>query len=130
MARFPEAGAVALLAAMLGAWTEPARTLPAVPDACRVLRIVDGDTIAAECIAAGPARLRLRGVDTPERGEPRHREAADALAAMLARCGWSVTMTPHHMTRGRIAATVECGGQDIGRAMDRAGWSKPIGARR
>lgn len=98
------------------------------PAACRVVRVVDGDTSAAECTAAGPARLR--GVDAPERGEPRHREAADALAAMLARCGWPVPMTPHHMTRGRIAASVMCGGQDIGRAMDAAGWSKATGARR
>jgi len=49
---------------------------------------------------------------------------------MLARCGWRVGLVPHHRTRGRIAASVYCHGVDVGRAMDAAGWSKPVGARR
>ena len=116
-------GAAALV---LTAWSEPPRSMPAEPIPCAVARVLDGDTIAC----ADGTRARLRGVDTPERGEPRHAEATAALAAMLARCGAWVVLIPHHMTRGRIAATVMCGGVDVGAAMDRAGWSKPIGARR
>jgi micrococcal nuclease len=49
---------------------------------CRVTWVVDGDTI--EC--AGIGRVRLIGIDTPERGQvPFGAEATDALERILAR---------------------------------------------
>jgi micrococcal nuclease len=34
-----------------------------------VTRVVDGDTIDVQ-LSSGPIRVRLHGVDTPERGQP------------------------------------------------------------
>lgn len=108
----------------LGAWTEPPRSMQPAPTPCRVVHIVDGDTL--DC--ASGVRVRLRGVDTPERGEPRYREASDALRRLV--FGQAVTLIPHHGNRGRIVADVMLRGLNVGVAMDRAGWSKPSGARR
>ena len=54
-------------------WTEPPRTLAATPTPLNACRAVDGDTL--HCSGT---RVRLRGVDTPEYGEPRYREATRA----------------------------------------------------
>ena len=37
---------------------------------CRVLRVVDGDTVDMTCAQTGPFRARLIGYDTPETFEP------------------------------------------------------------
>jgi endonuclease YncB( thermonuclease family) len=120
------AAALALLAppAALWAWTEPAATLAPVPFACAAPRAVDGDTLAC----ADGTRVRLRGVDTPERGEPGWRAARDELQRRVT--AGMVVVIPHHMSRGRIVGDVLVDGRDVGRAMDAAGWSKPVGARR
>lgn len=109
---------------VLGAWTEPPRTLPPVAVACVVVHVVDGDTL--DCLN-GP-RVRVRGVDTPERGEPRYHEATQELARRV--LGREVALLPHHRSRGRTVADVVADGINVGRAMDAAGWSKPVGARR
>jgi endonuclease YncB( thermonuclease family) len=85
---------------------------------------VDGDTLAC----AGGTRVRLRGVDTAERGEAGWLAARDELRRRVA--AGRVVVIPHHMSRGRIVGDVLVGGLNVGQAMDRAGWSKPIGARR
>jgi micrococcal nuclease len=62
---------------------------------CRatVLRIIDGDTFAADFdlgwgtwlreVIGRPNRVRLLGIDTPERGEPGFTEAAMKLALAI-----------------------------------------------
>lgn len=52
-----------------------------------VLRVVDGDTIDVS-IDLGfstrtDRRLRLAGIDTPERGHPRHEAASSALRSLI-----------------------------------------------
>ena len=44
--------------------------------------------------------------------------------------GCPLVLVPHHRSYDRIVADVICRGVDVGRAMDAAGWSKPVGARR
>jgi hypothetical protein len=44
--------------------------------------------------------------------------------------GCPLVIIPRHRSWGRIVADVLCQGEDVGRAMDAAGWSKPVGARR
>lgn len=119
------AAPMAALALVLGAWTEPPRTM-AGRFSCDVERVIDGDTI----VCGDGRHIRLRGVDTPERGEARYREARVALSRMLFACRHRVEVDPHHRSRDRIVGTVLCGGVDLGRAMDADGWSKPVGARR
>ncbi|HYF06709.1 MAG TPA: hypothetical protein VD970_03745 [Acetobacteraceae bacterium] len=106
-------------------WIEPPATLDPTPTRLADCRAVDGDTLHCTGI-----RVRLRGVDTPERGEPNHREATRALQAMVASCRRDLVLIPRHRSHDRIVGNVLCGDTDLGHAMDAAGWSKPEGARR
>lgn len=92
------------------------RTSPHLPDGARPLACADG------------TRVRLRGVDTVERGEPGW--AAARLELQRRVSAGMVVVIPHHMSHGRVVGDVLVGGRDVGRAMDRAGWSKLWGARR
>lgn len=47
-----------------------------------VIKIVDGDTIDVQ-LSSGPIRVRLHGVDTPERGQPGGKEATGALTGLV-----------------------------------------------
>jgi endonuclease YncB( thermonuclease family) len=89
---------------------------------------VDGDTHAC----ADGTRVRLRGVDTAERGELGWAAARQELQRRVA--AGRVVVIPHHMSRGRIGGRIVgdvlAGGRNVGRAMDAAGWAKPEGARR
>jgi endonuclease YncB( thermonuclease family) len=119
------AAALAVLAPTVAhAWTEPPATLAPIPFACAAPRAVDGDTFAC----ADGTRVRLRGVDTVERGGPGWATARDELRRRVSL--GPVTVVPHHMNRGRVVGDVLVGGRNVGQAMDNAGWSKPWGARR
>jgi endonuclease YncB( thermonuclease family) len=106
------------------AWAEPPATLAPIPFACAAPRAVDGDTL--DC--ADGTRVRLRGVDTVEHGEPGWRAAREELQRRVS--PGPVTVVPHHMNHGRIVGDVLVGGANVGQAMDAAGWSKLWGARR
>lgn len=47
-----------------------------------VTKVVDGDTIDVQ-LSSGPIRVRLHGVDTPERGQPWGKEATGALTGLV-----------------------------------------------
>lgn len=47
-----------------------------------VIKVVDGDTMDVQ-LSSGPIRVRLHGVDTPERGQPWGREATGALTGLV-----------------------------------------------
>ena len=125
-----------LLVALLGAlttlhahpavaqWREPPRSMPTSPTSCTVGRVIDGDTLRC----TDGRRVRVRGVDTPERGEFRHRQATEELRRRVE--GQDITVVPHHRNRSRVVADVYQGGRNVGRDMDARGWSKPYGARR
>lgn len=49
-------------------------------------RVIDGDTYTLFHVGIGGVeRVRVLGVDAPERGQPRFQEAADSVAVWLAR---------------------------------------------
>jgi endonuclease YncB( thermonuclease family) len=106
------------------AWVEPPATLTPIPFVCATPRAIDGDTL--HC--ADGTRVRVRGVDTPERGEPGWGAARDELQQRVT-VGAAVVV-PRHLSYGRIVGDVWVGGENVGWAMDRDGWSKPVGARR
>jgi endonuclease YncB( thermonuclease family) len=54
--------------------------MPVLPGT--VTKIVDGDTIDVQ-LSSGPIRVRLHGVDTPERGQPWGKESTAALTALV-----------------------------------------------
>ena len=105
-------------------WREPARTFPAGERwTCEALRWADGDTLTATCAGlAEPVRVRLRGVDTVERGDPRWGASRAELRARTETA--PLVVEPHHMHRGRVVADVLAAGGNVGTAMHSAGWSK------
>ena len=84
---------------------------------------------AGDTLACRQGRVRLRGVDTPERGESGYRTAQQELRRRTP--GGTVTVVPHHRDRhGRIVGDVYSRGQNVGRSMNADGYSKPREARR
>jgi micrococcal nuclease len=61
-----------------------------------VTRIVDGDTIDVQ-LTTGPIRVRLHGIDTPERGQPWFTESTAALSALVT--GKQVDIEPFSQDR-------------------------------
>jgi len=62
--------------------TTPAREMPS-GDTFKVVGVVDGDTIDI-LVNRSPLRLRLNGIDTPEKGQPFGNNAKDDLAKLIA----------------------------------------------
>jgi endonuclease YncB( thermonuclease family) len=105
-------------------WREPPRSMQAGPQRYTDCRAVDGDTLACR-----QGRVRLRGADTPERGESGYRAAQQELRRRIP--GGTVTVVPHHRDRhGRVVGDVYARGQNVGRSMNVDGYSKRRGARR
>lgn len=105
-------------------WREPPRTYGAgAAWTCNAVRWADGDTLTARCTGqAAPIRVRLRGVDTVERGKPGW--SAARLELQRRTEATALVIRPHHRSYRRVVATVLAHGRDVGRAMDAAGWSK------
>lgn len=84
-----------------------------------VIRVLDGDTFYA-----GRVTIRLRGIDTPELGQPKAAEATRRLSALL-RAG-PVTIVPHvEDVYGRLVANVFVRGQNVADVLRREGFEKP-----
>jgi endonuclease YncB( thermonuclease family) len=88
------------------------------PPSSSAPRVVDGDTLEV----AG-TRVRLLGIDAPERGEPGAVEATSALLNIIA--GRAVTCTDKGgRSHGRIVATCTVGrGTDLAALMVGYGWA-------
>lgn len=87
----------------------------------RVFHVVDGDTVDV----AGVGRIRVIGIDTPERGECGFESATLALAALVN--GRVVTLVPgaqddadHY---GRLLRYVDVGPLDAGLHLIEQGWA-------
>jgi len=105
-------------------WREPPRSMQAEAQRYTDCRAVDGDTLACR-----QGRVRLRGVDTPERGEGGYRAAQQELRRRIP--GGTVTVVPRHRDRhGRVVGDVYARGQNVGRSMNADGYSKRRGAKR
>lgn len=95
--------------------TEGARRVGAV----NVVEVIDGDTIRV----AGGHKVRLIGIDTPERGQCGYTEAAIGLSWLIG--GRPVVLVPGARTDtdryGRLLRYVEVDGVDLNLAMIRSG---------
>jgi endonuclease YncB( thermonuclease family) len=82
----------------------------------RVVNVHDGDTLT--CLDEGNKqhRIRIDGIDAPERGQPFGTVARDRMTALAK--GKTATIHGHGNDRyGRLLATVEIEGDDLGRRL-------------
>ncbi len=96
-----------------------------------VVRVTDGDSVwlQPEAAGAGPFKLRLQGIDAPERCQPGGMAAREALAARV------LNRRVHVATRAiddyrRTVATLRLDGEDIGAWMVLQGHAWSSGYRR
>jgi endonuclease YncB( thermonuclease family) len=101
----------AVLLAVIG--TAVATTAAAETLTGKVVRIADGDTITVLDAANVQHKVRLQGIDAPERGQPFGTVARDRLAGLAT--GKAVAVIGGKRDKyGRTLARVEIAGDDVG----------------
>jgi endonuclease YncB( thermonuclease family) len=99
-----------LLAAIIALAAIPA--IAAEPFTAHVVSIHDGDTLTVVDFTNTQHRLRLQGIDAPERGQPFGTRARDRLAKLT--MGKVVTVQDDGRDKyGRTLGRVEAEGQDV-----------------
>ncbi|MFN6978163.1 MAG: thermonuclease family protein [Gemmobacter sp.] len=106
--------------------------------ACRILSVIDGDTVTLWCPDTGAARARLTGFDAPEVFSPGCRaewQAGMAATLALRRMLWSasdIRVVRQGADRyGRILVAAFIDGEPLSRRMIAAGHARPYaGGRR
>lgn len=90
----------------------------------QVIQVIDGDTFEVK----GDERVRILGIDTPERYKPYYREAREFLKDTI--LGKEIRLNPCESTpRDRYArnlAFVEIGGKDVGTELLRRGLARTL----
>lgn len=92
---------------------------------CLVVAVADGDTLTARCGDPGQyqqVKVRLAGIDAPERKQPFGTRSRQALAALCFQTEAKITQRSTDRYR-RTVADVECRGQDVGVAQVTAGMA-------
>ncbi len=100
----------------------PSSSAPgAATESGAVTHVVDGDTIDV----AGVGRIRVIGIDTPERGDCGYESATLAMAALVD--GRTVTLVPGATDAadryGRLLRYVDVGSVDAGLRLIEDGWA-------
>ena len=101
---------------------------------CRILRVVDGDTVTLMCSEEGMQSARLLGFDTPEKFSPK----CVAEFAAAERASWALRTMIQKADRlelwhegvdryGRALVRLELDGQDVAERMIRAGHGRRYG---
>jgi endonuclease YncB( thermonuclease family) len=106
--------------------------------ACRVLSVVDGDTVDMACTGTGRFRARLTGFDTPEAYEPGcaaearvARQATERLRALVARAQTVDARLGGTDRFGRRLVRLSLDGRDVGATLVAEGLAVPYrGGRR
>jgi micrococcal nuclease len=110
------------------------KPVQAADGTCRILRVVDGDTVTLMCGEEGMQSARLLGFDTPEKFSPKCTN--EFLAAE--RAGWALRTFIQkadrlNLTRegadqyGRALVRLELDGQDVANLMIRDGHGRRYG---
>jgi|Deesub1362B_J571_1020462.scaffolds.fasta_scaffold00525_2 micrococcal nuclease len=89
-----------------------------------VTRIIDGDTIEVDGI-----RVRLVGIDTPERGEPGFKEATEFTASLCSvgsTAGLDIDDLEPKDKYGRTLAVVYCNGVNVNAELLRQGYAEVL----
>ena len=110
----------ALAASVVVAFGSIVAAPPAFADSATVDYVIDGDTLTL----TDGTRVRLLGMDTPEKGECGFSKAKDKLAALTK--GKSVSLTGSSTDKyGRRLAYVDVNGVDAGAELIKAGLARP-----
>jgi micrococcal nuclease len=110
------------------------KPVQAADGTCRILRVVDGDTVTLMCGEEGMQSARLLGFDTPEKFSPGCTD--EFLAAE--RAGWALRTFIQKADRlkvtregtdqyGRALVRLELDGQDVANLMIRGGHARRYG---
>jgi micrococcal nuclease len=101
---------------------------------CRIIRVVDGDTVSLICPEDGMQSARIVGFDTPELYAPRcvgefvaAEKASWALRTLIQRAD-RLELTHQGTDKfGRALVVLEVNGVDVAREMIRRGHGRPYG---
>lgn len=101
---------------------------------CRVIRVIDGDTVSLICPEDGMQSARIVGFDTPELYAPRcvgefvaAERASWALRTLIQRAD-RLELTHQGTDKyGRALVVLQVNGVDVAREMIRAGHGRPYG---
>lgn len=110
------------------------KTVASVQGDCRIIRVVDGDTVSMICPEDGMMSARILGIDTPEKYSPHCVEefvaaekASWALRTMIQKAD-RLSLTQDGTDQyGRALVRLELDGVDVARLMIRAGHARAYG---
>jgi micrococcal nuclease len=88
----------------------------------RVIKIVDGDTFDLLTNEKFTLRIRMNGIDCPERKQGFYQSAKNALAAYIFNKDVTISITGRDRNK-RTIATVYCKGENINLAMVKNGYA-------
>ncbi|WP_276503899.1 thermonuclease family protein [Terrimonas pollutisoli] len=94
----------------------------ATDQAGTVIKIVDGDTFDLLTADQATLRVRMYGIDCPEKKQDFYQSAKNALAAYIFKKNVQLKITGHDRNR-RTIAMVYCNGQNINLAMIKNGFA-------
>jgi len=95
------------------------------PYEAKIIRWIDGDTAIADIdlgwdVTLKEQKLRLNRVDTPERGEPKYKEATNIVKAKCK--GYVEVYNCGKGSYGRWLVEMNCNGESINNYLLRRGW--------
>jgi endonuclease YncB( thermonuclease family) len=91
-------------------------------ETCKVVKVADGDTLTLRCDQQPQERVRLWGIDAPEKGQAHGQKATQALREICAGKTAAVTRNgkDHY---GRTLGVVVCDGVESNREMVKRGYA-------
>ena len=89
---------------------------------CLVVAVTDGDTIRVRCMDSGQIRVRLVGIDAPERGQAFGSRSRQALNSLCYRKRAEIRSTGYDKF-GRMLGYVRCAGKDANASQVRSGMA-------
>jgi endonuclease YncB( thermonuclease family) len=94
------------------------------------VRVIDGDTLEATLVlglgvSLEGVRIRLLGVDTPEKGEEGYEQALEYMLIRMVLCAERILVTNGKTdSYGRVLGIVMCGETDINEELINMGYEK------
>lgn len=110
------------------------KTVASDQGTCRIIRVVDGDTVSLICPEDGMVSARILGLDTPEKYSPKcfaefvaAEKASWALRTMIQKAD-RISLTHDGTDQyGRALVRLDLDGVDVARTMIRAGHARQYG---